>query len=279
MKYPNLRQTAVASLVALTLGMTACSSDDDDGDHAVDGAVDGAGDAVDGAVDGAGDAVDGADDLVDGGLEAPDADSIFDSTVGSFTVTLTNTSDSQPMTPPVVILHDAPEDNNGFLWFEVGQPAIGEVVMIAEDGLFMPLLEVAQSQGFVSAAGPAFVDPVAPGPVLPGQTATVTLDSAAEGQVMTIVTMVVCTNDGFTGVSARPLAEETVLAPIYDAGSESNVEMLDYWVPPCGGGDENIGDEENGAIAAHPGQANVLENEDFNFPAGSRFLEISVTRN
>jgi len=192
------------------------------------------------------------------------------------------------MTPPVVALHNAPTADNGIQLFEVGQPAIGEVIMIAEDGNFMPLVAVAEGQiaaGTVSAAGVAFTDPANPGPLLPGASSSVTLDLASDDQVLTIVTMVVCTNDGFTGVDSRPLsadASETFFAPIYDAGSESNVEMLSYWVPPCGGPSiedgGNIGDEENGAITAHPGQAGA-ENPDFNFPAGSEFLEVTVTRN
>jgi len=74
MKYLNLRRTAVASLVALSLGMTACSSDDD---GPLGGIVpDEVTDTVDGATDGVTDMVDGATDAVGGGLEAPDAASI-----------------------------------------------------------------------------------------------------------------------------------------------------------------------------------------------------------
>lgn len=211
--------------------------------------------------------------LVDANIPAP----------GSITVTFRNTSESQPMTPPVVALHNAPDAANGIRFFEVGQPAIEQVVQIAEDGVFAPLLEVANGQisaGTVSAAAAAFADPENPGPLLPGASATVNLDLEAPDQVMSVVTMVVCTNDGFTGIDSRPLsadATETFFAPIYDAGSESNILTLDYWVGPCGT-EANIGDDENGAITAHPGQSGS-ENPDFDFEAGTEFLEITVTRN
>lgn len=206
---------------------------------------------------------------------------------GSITITFRNTSESQPMTPPVVALHNAPDaPENGIRLFEVGQPASGEVVMIAEDGAFMPLVEVANSQianGTVSAAGFAVSDPA--GPLLPGASSSLTLQIEAENQVMSIVSMVVCTNDGFSGVDSRPLsadATDTFFAAIYDAGSETNVESLAYWVPPCGGpsveNGGNQGDVENGAISAHPGQANS-EDAQFNFAAGSELLEVTVTRN
>jgi len=59
--------------------------------------------------------------------------------------------------------------------------------------------------------------------------------------------------------------------------AETNVLTLNYWVPPCGG-TGNIGDDEGGAITAHPGQSGS-ENPDFDFPAGSQFLELTITPN
>ena len=190
------------------------------------------------------------------------------------------------MTPPVVILHNAPGSDNGIRIFEVGQPAINEVIEIAENGNNGPLVELGGFQldgGAASALAVGFADPDNPGPLLPGASATVTLDVASSDQVMTIVSMVVCTNDGFSGIDSRPLsadATETFTAPIYDAGSESNVLTLNYWVPPCSpdGESENITDDENGSITAHLGQSGS-ENPDFDFEAGTEYLEVTITRN
>jgi len=202
---------------------------------------------------------------------------------GSLTVTLTNTSESQPMTPPIVVLHNAPNAENGMVLFDVGQPAIPSVVAIAENGDNAPLVNLLgylTNQGRASTFGVGFADPANPGPLLPGMSASINLDLASDDQVMSIISMVVCTNDGFSAVNSHTLsadASETFLAPIYDAGSETNVLTLDYWVPPCGS-EANITDDENGSITAHPGQSGS-ENPAFDFEAGTRYLEVTVTRN
>jgi len=204
---------------------------------------------------------------------------------GSLTVTLTNTSEHQPMTPPVVILHNAPAAENGMLLFEPGQPAIPSLVAIAENGNNGPLIDLLgylTDQGRASAYAVGFADPANPGPLLPGMTASVDLDLVSNDQRMTIVSMVVCTNDGFSAANAHTLSDdvsETFIAPIYDAGSETNVLSLNYWVPPCSpDGSDNITDDENGSITLHPGQQGS-ENPDFDFAPDSRFLEVTITRN
>ncbi len=202
---------------------------------------------------------------------------------GSLTVTLTNTSETQPMTPPIVVLHNAPDAENGMRLFNVGQPARPSVVAIAQNGNNAPLVDLLgylTDQGRASTFGVGFADPANPGPLLPGMSASINLDLASEDQVMSVISMVVCTNDGFSAVNSHTLsadASETFMAPIYDAGSETNVLTLDYWVPPCGS-DANLTDDENGSITPHPGQSGS-ENPAFDFEAGTRYLEVTVTRN
>ena len=157
-------------------------------------------------------------------------------TAGSLTVTFTNTSESQPMTPPVVVLHNAPNADNGMRIFELEQPARPQVIAIAENGNNGPLVELLgylEDQGRATDYGVGFADPANPGPLLPGMTASVDLDLVSDDQVMSIVSMVVCTNDGFSGADSHTLSAdttETFFAPILDAGSETNVLMADYWV-------------------------------------------------
>jgi len=153
---------------------------------------------------------------------------------GSVTVTLTNTAENQPMTPPIVVLHNAPDADNGMRLFDLGQPALEPVIAIAENGNNGPMVDLLgylTDQGRASAFGVGFADPANPGPLLPGMSASVTLDLAA----------------------------------------------ADYWVPPCGS-PENITDDENGSITVHPGQ-NGSENPAFDFEAGTRYLEVTITRN
>ncbi|MDB3935271.1 CHRD domain-containing protein [Granulosicoccus sp.] len=197
---------------------------------------------------------------------------------GSITVSFRNLSDAQPMTPPVVILHNAPDSGNGIRYFEVGATVGEEVRQIAENGNINPLVVGAQGQietGRVSAVVTAV--PEEGGELLPGASSSVNLALDATDQVLSVVAMVVCTNDGFTGVDSMEVRDGTFNPPVYDAGSETNVETLDYWVPTCGT-DIDLTDSENGVITLHPGQANA-EDAQFNFPADSRLLEMTISVN
>ena len=212
-----------------------------------------------------------------GELRAQLTGSGADAASGNVTVSFMNLSESQIMTPPVVIVHNSPDGDNGIRYFKLGNVVSEEVELIAEGGDTTPLLEAASGQitnGRVNSV--ALAMPEAGGPLTPGASASVTV-SALPGQVMSIVTMVVCTNDGFTGVDSIEIVDGTFTTPVYDAGSETNVETLDWWVPPCGSETNNT-DDENGLITLHPGQANA-EDPAFNFPAESELLEISISVN
>ena len=260
-------RSAVALSVLLALG--ACSSDDDD-DDAAD------------AVTEAGGATDEGDEVTGEGEDGESPEAGAGAEPGAFQFIFRNASESQPMTPPVVAIHTpAGEDGGGIRLFEVGETAGEGVVAIAENGDNAPLVAAIEGQvgATVSAFGVAFADPENPGPLLPGQSATLDIVTDEPGQVMSVVSMVVCTNDGFSGIDSAELPETTVttMAPIYDAGSEVNVLELDYWVPPCGG-EGNLHDDENGTVAPHPGQ-DGSESAIYDFEPGTALLEVTVTRN
>jgi len=200
------------------------------------------------------------------------------STAGTYEITFTNMSTGQPMTPPVVAIHDT-----SVRLYQTGQAASPEVQAIAENGDNDPLVALATSlQGSgVSAAGVAAPDPA--GPIGPGGSSTITLTTADDAQVLSVVTMIVCTNDGFTGVDSVALpatGTSTFMAVSYDAGTEVNIIDADYWVPapPCGGTAANMHTDENGVITAHPGQTGSFD-ANLDFPAGAQLLQIDVTRN
>ena len=69
---------------------------------------------------------------------------------------------------------------------------------------------------------------------------TFMVSSAAGAKYLSFVSMLICTNDGFTGVDGVPLPKRvgesvTSFTAGYDAGTEINTEDLADMVPPCQG--------------------------------------------
>ncbi len=235
------RKTAAALLACSALALISCSSGSDSGSD-----------------DGPG--------TPPGGDDGP-------APAGVYRISVTNLTTGQPMTPPVVALHDA-----GTHLFQIGEAASTELQEIAENGNNAPMVALAGSLDSVSAAGVAFADPDAPGPFQPGETASVTLETVAAGQVLSIANMIVCTNDGFSGTDshALPTGDEPLVfeALPYDAGTEVNTLDADYWVPPCGGSGENLHEPEiDGVTAAHPGQTGV---DAFDFDGSAPVIRVEV---
>ncbi len=187
----------------------------------------------------------------------------------TYEVTVTNNS-GQPATPPVVALH-----NRSTSLYQVGQAASEAVQAIAENGDNSLLVEAAAGLGGVGGFAV-----VGDGPILPGESATATITTDARGRVLSLVSMIVCTNDGFSGINSMRLARATgrtvtVEPRTYDAGTEQNIEDPDWWVPPCGGNGENLHTAEDGVITAHPGLAGF---DALDFAAGERLLSVEITR-
>lgn len=173
----------------------------------------------------------------------------------TYNVTIENLTSGQPFTPPVVAAH-----TSGMDVFNVGQAASAEVQAIAENGNNDPLVALLGGSAAVldSASGTA--------PVKPGESATITVE-APSGSLLTVVFMLICTNDGFSGVDSMTLAasgSESVDANAYDAGTETNTEDFADIVPPCqdligvssadaGTGETDPALAEGGVITAHQG--------------------------
>lgn len=170
----------------------------------------------------------------------------------TYRVTIDNTTSGQPFTPPVLVTHDP-----SVSVFTVGEPASEGVVEIAENGNIMPLVE--------SPTGAAGVHDVitGDGPVPPGMSATLEI-TANPGEVVSWVSMLICTNDGFTGLSGQELSVGTVETDSYETSTEMNTEDFADIVPPCqeivgitsdesGTAMSNPALAEDGVIVPHPG--------------------------
>jgi hypothetical protein len=177
----------------------------------------------------------------------------------TYEVTITNLTTGQPFTPPLLATHRQP-----ISVFEVGSPASLGVQEIAENGNLAPLNQAVSNHKHVSAVMIA-----GGGPLLAGQSVTAQITGNQGAKLLSFVTMLVCTNDGFTGVDSVRLPKQvgdqiTLMTNGYDAGTEINTEDFADLVPPCpaltgvpsskpGTGVSNPALAEGGVIVHHMG--------------------------
>ncbi len=176
----------------------------------------------------------------------------------SYNVTVTNATAGQVMSPPIVVVHDP-----SIHLFAVGQPASDALAAVAEDADATEMLSMLD--GMMGSGG---VDSyaVADGPLPPGQSVTLDVTAAGGCRAITLVSMLVTTNDGFAGVNAVPLSTcgpgapfnltggMEVWASAYDAGSEANTELCsEIPGPPCGSHFVRHTDGAEGFVHVHPG--------------------------
>ncbi len=157
----------------------------------------------------------------------------------TYEVTITSLIPGQPLTPPVVATHDG-----SVKVFRVGRHANLGVKEIAENGNAAPLatfLEGARGVAdvFADSTVPLVADGV-PGAAMFAESITFTIETSAGARFLSWVSMLICTNDGFSGVSGLKLPSQvgrsvTVGTAGYDAGTEVNTEDFADIVPPCQG--------------------------------------------
>ena len=187
----------------------------------------------------------------------------------TYEVSITNATQGQAFTPRLVVTHPA-----GKL-FNVGRPALSQLEIIAEGGDIGPLMDVL-------AASPAFTGDmqVGEGLLMPGETSTVTIEGQP-GEFVSLVNMLIPTNDAFVGVNAVTLPASghvTVNAVAYDAGTETNDELCaNIPGPVCGGAGGSPEDAGEGFISVHPGIHGTgdLEAENYDWRNPVAIVKIS----
>jgi hypothetical protein len=188
--------------------------------------------------------------------------------LAEYEIVVENLTSGQPFTPPAVAIH-----RPAITLYEVGDPASEAIKEIAENGNLDPAVALLSGSNQVSDFGAAF-GPTIP-PLLPGEATSITLRSERGAKLVSFAAMLICTNDGFTGIDDVRLPDDlgesiTVYANAYDAGTELNTEDFADIVPPCQGlvgvGSDDAGTgmsnpalAENGVITHHPG---VLGGDD-----------------
>jgi hypothetical protein len=161
------------------------------------------------------------------GPAAADDDDGDDGGGKTWHVTITNLTPagSQPLSPPLVAIHSGKAD----VW-SVGEIASHGVAAIAEDA-DNSVLESALPQ----LPGVKTVTTVAGGPIPPQTSREFEVQTDGRFDRLSLVTMLVNTNDAFTGLDSLRLRGrgETRSTMAYDAGSEKNNELMSHIPGPC----------------------------------------------
>lgn len=163
----------------------------------------------------------------------------------TYEISVTNVTRAQAFTPRLAITH-----STGSV-FTPGEAAIEELVAIAEGGDLAPMTALSNS------AGDLTTDlQVGEGLLNPGETQTITI-AGNSGDLLTLLSMLIPTNDGFIGLNAVALPATgsiTYNGMVYDAGSETNDESCaNIPGPVCGGDGPSPADDGEGYIHVHSG--------------------------
>ncbi len=194
----------------------------------------------------------------------------------SYNVRITNLTRGQVFTPILVSTHKA-----GLKSFQPGQPAIPEVTAIAESGNTGPAIEALTSL----IPGNLVKEVKDSGGVLPpGQSTTVTIMGSDDFSHITVLSMLIPTNDAFFAVNGMPLPDDgdsvTYRSVAYDAGSEANDELCAHIPGPpdvCSGEGLSEADGE-GYVHVHAGIQGIGDLSSSNYDWRNPVAEIVIQR-
>jgi hypothetical protein len=161
-------------------------------------------------------------------------------------ITITNLTptDSQPLSPPLFVVH-----TDGVDVWSVGQIASHPVAAIAEDANNAPAESaLAQLRGVrevFTGEGDA---------IPPGESRTYVVTTRGRFNRLSVLTMLVNTNDAFTGLDGLYLRGHGISTRTgaYDGGSELNNELIEFIPGPCCN-NPFVRDPEGELIRRHPG--------------------------
>ena len=168
-------------------------------------------------------------------------------------VTVTNLTRGQIISPVVVASHRA-----GFEpLFQLGAPASEELAMVAEDAILDPLILALRGDSDVLDVQVLFGPNGPMTPIMPGESASITVEIQGKFRYLSMAGMLVTTNDAFfalRGARVPRRGTDVYRSPAYDAGSEANTENCAHIPgPPCGSGGIRVIDGAEGFVHIHAG--------------------------
>lgn len=184
-------------------------------------------------------------------------------------VTVANLTAAQPLSPPLVAVHSTRAD----VW-SVGTIANHGVAAIAEDANNAVLEEA-----LPSVPGVRTVLTVPGGPIPPGGTRTFEVETRGGFDRLTLLTMLVNTNDAFTGLDSLRLRGrgDVIGAIAYDGGSERNNELTGFIPGPCCN-NPFVRDPEGALIRPHDGITGVGDLDPAVYDWAEPAARITITR-
>jgi hypothetical protein len=196
-----------------------------------------------------------------------------------YDVTVINATNNQPLSPVAVVVHGA-----GYSAWTIGSAASTELEYIAEGGSNSELLASLTGEDAASGSGT--------GAIGPGGSETISVNAGASTQtLLTVVSMLVNTNDAFTGlrsvdVSALASGDSMTLhAKVYDAGTELNSEAVGTLPGPADGGEgfnparsdiNDIVTSHSGVVSADDGLGTSVLDQSHRFDNPA--MTVTITR-
>lgn len=188
-----------------------------------------------------------------------------------YEVSLTNITQGQIFSPPAVLTHSPQMP----LW-TAGTSASVALEALAEGGDTSQLSSLAGIEQSIASTGP----------ILPGETMNWSVElSEMDAQALSLATMLINTNDGFTGLTDMDLSNLSMgdsyqkMLMVYDAGTEMNDEIA---MPGSGGEAFNASREGDvDRVYAHAGVLTSIElnssvllpEHKFDNPAGKLIIK------
>lgn len=136
-------------------------------------------------------------------------------TTYEYEISVTNLTSNQPLSPVALLTHDSE-----FVPFSVGVTASSALELLAESGDNTEILALESNINTASDTAP----------LAPGSTYTHTLETQETALSLSILSMLVNTNDAFTGLNNHDLSdysvddEKSFRLSVYDSGTEANSE-------------------------------------------------------
>lgn len=181
----------------------------------------------------------------------------------TYKITITNLTAGQPFTPPVLVTHT---NKTGI--FTLGEVSSADVQAIAENGNNAPLLMALGGDVNVHdvvVGSTPLVPANNPGGTMFGSSASFEITTHGKARYFSFISMLICTNDGFTGLDSvkLPKNKKTVYSVAFDARSEANTEDFADIVPPCQGLIGVSSDDGGTGMNSGPDFFTVLQTEQF----------------